>query len=134
MKLQQEIQDRLSKLEKIKPSADISGEGSKVAWTQNKELVKQLEAEISELQRRNAEQEQLLQTEDNLHFLQVCILLGCQLIQEKSFLYISGSGLIIQCLVFSEIPLPSDWKNMMTIHLQEPWSKVFFYFPVFSNV
>ncbi|XP_071315172.1 E3 ubiquitin-protein ligase TRIM47-like [Trachinotus anak] len=70
MKLQQAIQERLSKVEKIKLSVDRGGENPKDSWAQNKELVKQLEEEISELQRKNAELEQLSQTEDNLHFLQ----------------------------------------------------------------
>uniref|UniRef100_A0A665VH94 Uncharacterized protein n=1 Tax=Echeneis naucrates TaxID=173247 RepID=A0A665VH94_ECHNA len=72
-KLQQTIQERLSKLEKIKLSADSGGENSKEAWKPNKDLIKQLEEEISELQQKKAELEKLLQTEDNLHFLQVCI-------------------------------------------------------------
>lgn len=71
MKLQQAIQERLSKVEKIKLSVDLSGENPKEAWAQNRELIRQLEEEISELQRRNAELEQISQTEDNLHFLQV---------------------------------------------------------------
>ncbi|XP_035531675.1 E3 ubiquitin/ISG15 ligase TRIM25-like [Morone saxatilis] len=70
MKLQQAIQERLSKVEKIKISADLNGENPKEAWAQNKELTRQLEEEISELQRRNSELEQFSQTEDNLHFLQ----------------------------------------------------------------
>lgn len=72
MKLQQAIQERLSKVEKIKLSVDLSGENPKEAWAQNKELIRQLEEEISELQKRNTELEQLLQTEDSLYFLQVC--------------------------------------------------------------
>lgn len=71
MKLQQAIQERLSKVEKIKLSVDLSGE--KEAWAQNRELIRQLEEEVSELQRRNTELEQISQTEDNLHFLQVCV-------------------------------------------------------------
>ncbi|XP_018518084.1 E3 ubiquitin-protein ligase TRIM47 [Lates calcarifer] len=70
IKLQQAIQERVSKVEKIKLSVDRSGENPKEAWAQNKELVQQLEEEISELQRKNTELEQLSQTEDNLHFLQ----------------------------------------------------------------
>uniref|UniRef100_A0A8P4GA28 Tripartite motif-containing protein 47 n=1 Tax=Dicentrarchus labrax TaxID=13489 RepID=A0A8P4GA28_DICLA len=72
-KLQQAIQERLSKVEKIKISADLNGENPKEAWAQNKELTQQLEEEISELQRRNSELEQFTQTEDNLHFLQVSV-------------------------------------------------------------
>lgn len=41
------------------------------AWAEHKELVKQLEEEVSELQRRNTELEQLSHTEDDLHLLQV---------------------------------------------------------------
>lgn len=74
MKLQQAIQERLSKVEKIKLSVDLSGENPKEAWAQIEERVRQLEGEISELQRRYAELEQLSQTDDNLHFLQVCLI------------------------------------------------------------
>uniref|UniRef100_A0A3Q3M987 E3 ubiquitin-protein ligase TRIM47-like n=1 Tax=Mastacembelus armatus TaxID=205130 RepID=A0A3Q3M987_9TELE len=73
MKLQQAIQDRLSKVEKIRLSVNLCAENLKEAWAENKELIKQLEEEISQLERRNAELEQLSQTEDNLNFLQVCI-------------------------------------------------------------
>ncbi|XP_042258131.1 E3 ubiquitin-protein ligase TRIM47-like, partial [Thunnus maccoyii] len=66
MKLQQAVQERLSKVEKIKLNANINGENQKEAWMQSKELIKQLEEEISELQRKNTELEQLSQTEDNL--------------------------------------------------------------------
>ncbi len=72
MKLQQAIQERESKVEKTKLSVDLSGENPKEARAQNRDLIRQLEEEISELQRRNTELEQILQTEDNLHFLQVC--------------------------------------------------------------
>ncbi|XP_062240114.1 E3 ubiquitin-protein ligase TRIM47-like [Platichthys flesus] len=58
MKLQQVIQERLSQVENLKE-------------TQSKELVKQLEAEICDLQRRHTELEQLSETEDDLRFLQV---------------------------------------------------------------
>ncbi|XP_030609847.1 E3 ubiquitin-protein ligase TRIM47-like [Archocentrus centrarchus] len=68
-KLQQRIQERLSKTEKIKLTADLSGESPKVSRQRNKEL-KQLEEEIAELRSRNAELEQLLEIEDSLHFLQ----------------------------------------------------------------
>uniref|UniRef100_UPI0037E96E97 E3 ubiquitin-protein ligase TRIM47-like n=1 Tax=Semicossyphus pulcher TaxID=241346 RepID=UPI0037E96E97 len=64
--LQQAIQERLSKAEEMKLSADLTEE----AWAQNKELLAQLEEEVSELQQRHGELEQLTQTEDNLHFLQ----------------------------------------------------------------
>lgn len=73
VKLQQAIQERLSKVEKIKLSVDRSRENPKEALVQAEERVRQLEEEIFELQRRNAELEQLSQTEDHLHFLQVRI-------------------------------------------------------------
>lgn len=73
IKLQQAIQERLSKVEKIQVSAaDFNGENPKETRPQTKELITQLEEEISELQRKNSELEHLSQTEDNLHFLQVC--------------------------------------------------------------
>lgn len=75
MKLQQEVQDRLSEAEKIKLSVDLSGQSPKEEWQTNKEL-EQLEDEIVELQRRNAELEQLLKIEDDLLFLQVCFLVN----------------------------------------------------------
>ncbi|XP_068163790.1 E3 ubiquitin-protein ligase TRIM47-like isoform X2 [Antennarius striatus] len=68
MKFQQVIRELLKKVEKIKLSSDTSGEDE--AWTQNKEVVRQLEEEISELQRKTCELQQLSQTEDNLLFLQ----------------------------------------------------------------
>ncbi|XP_070710622.1 E3 ubiquitin-protein ligase TRIM47-like [Pempheris klunzingeri] len=71
-KLQQAIQERLCKVEKIKLSVDLQ-KHPKEACAQNKELIRQLEEEISELQRKEAELEQLSQTEDNLHFLQVYV-------------------------------------------------------------
>ncbi|KAM7377091.1 hypothetical protein PAMA_013733 [Pampus argenteus] len=71
MKLQQAVQEKLSKIEKIKLPVNISGENPKETWTQNKAAVKHLEEEISELRRKNADLEQLSQTEDDLHFLQV---------------------------------------------------------------
>nr|XP_046235838.1 E3 ubiquitin-protein ligase TRIM47-like [Scatophagus argus] len=70
MKLEQAIQERLNKVEKLKHPVDLSGETPKEAWTQSKELTRNLQEEICELQRRNAELEQLWLTEDNLHFLQ----------------------------------------------------------------
>ncbi|XP_034532037.1 E3 ubiquitin-protein ligase TRIM47-like [Notolabrus celidotus] len=70
LKLQQGIQDRLSTIENTKPSADLCEEKLREAWAENTELIKQLEEEISELERRNSELESLLLIEDNLHFLQ----------------------------------------------------------------
>lgn len=65
-------------MEKIKLSLNICGENPKDEWTQNKEQIKQMEEEISELQRRNYELEQLSHTEDNLHFLQVYVMVESQ--------------------------------------------------------
>ncbi|KAK5848258.1 hypothetical protein PBY51_005887 [Eleginops maclovinus] len=69
MKLQQAILETLSKVEKVK-SLDIGGGNPKEAWAQNKQLIKQLEEEILELQTRTTEIEQLSQIQDDLHFLQ----------------------------------------------------------------
>lgn len=84
MKLQQALQERLNTIEKIKHSVDLSGDNPKEAWAQNKELIRRVEEEISELQRRNTELEQLLQTEDSLHFLQVCVIVESQQIPNHS--------------------------------------------------
>ncbi|XP_041635346.1 E3 ubiquitin/ISG15 ligase TRIM25-like [Cheilinus undulatus] len=70
IQLQQAIQERVNKVEKTKQSSDISEENPKEARAKNKELIIQLEEEISELQLRYTELEQLSQTEDNLRFLQ----------------------------------------------------------------
>ncbi|KAF1380785.1 hypothetical protein PFLUV_G00167590 [Perca fluviatilis] len=78
VKLQQAIQERLSKVDKMKLSVDLSGENPKEALAQNKELIRQLEEEISELQSRNTELEQLSQNEDDLHFLQMCAMVKSQ--------------------------------------------------------
>lgn len=59
-KLQQTLQERLGELDQLKSTMT----------PQNKELVKELEEDVSELQTRHQEIEQLLQTEDSLHFLQ----------------------------------------------------------------
>lgn len=69
-KLQQAIQDRLIKVEKIKLSADLNGDDPRQTWAQTKERAGHLEEEISELQTRKAELEQLLQTDDSVYFLQ----------------------------------------------------------------
>lgn len=71
MKLQQAIQETLSKVQEVQ-ALDLGGGNPKEAWAQNKQLIKQLEEEISELQSRHTEIEQLSQIEDDLHFLQVC--------------------------------------------------------------
>lgn len=70
-KLQQAIQERLNKVEKIKLSSDVTEEDPKEVQTQNEALIVQLEEEISELQRKDTKLEQLAQTEDNLRFLQL---------------------------------------------------------------
>lgn len=72
MKLQQMIQDRLSKLEILRLSVNSDRETPEEVRAQNKALIKELEEEISELQMRNSELEQLSHIEDNLYFLQVC--------------------------------------------------------------
>ncbi|XP_020504454.2 E3 ubiquitin-protein ligase TRIM47 [Labrus bergylta] len=69
IKLQQAIEEKISKVEKIK-LADLGEENLKEVWAQNEELVVQLEEEIAQLQKRNTELEQLSQTEDSIHFLQ----------------------------------------------------------------
>ncbi|XP_037614170.1 E3 ubiquitin-protein ligase TRIM47-like [Sebastes umbrosus] len=84
MKLQHTIQERLSKVEKMKLSVDRSGGNPKEARAQNKELIRQLEGEISELQSRNIELEQLSRIEDDLHFLQVCIMVESQQVTNHS--------------------------------------------------
>ncbi|KAM3590902.1 uncharacterized protein V6R79_018637 [Siganus canaliculatus] len=68
MKLQQTIQERLSKAEKVRRSVDLSGEKNP---KEAQELVREVEEEICELQRKHSELEKLAQTEDNLRFLQV---------------------------------------------------------------
>ncbi|CAG5929260.1 unnamed protein product [Menidia menidia] len=62
LKLQQEIQQRLGQVEKMKLST--------AERTQNGELARQLEEEITELQGADEELERLSHTEDSLHFLQ----------------------------------------------------------------
>jgi len=84
MKVQQDIQERLSKVEKIKLSVGLSEKNPKEERAQNKELIGQLEEEISELERRSAELEQLEQTEDDLHFLQVSVTIKNQLMMDNS--------------------------------------------------
>lgn len=54
----------------------------KAAETRSKELIDELQAEIAELQRRNAEMEELRNTEDHLHLLQVTIILKLWWIQK----------------------------------------------------
>ena len=131
MKLQQTIQERLSNIEKIKLSVDLSGENPKEAWAENKELIRQLEEEISELQSRNSELEQLSQTEDDLRFLQVSV----KPTKHKSLNNIAHFGLIrriydnsaqlqltlsLSCLYrgFYTLLRLSDWTNTLTNHLQ----------------
>lgn len=57
----------------MKRREELGGENPQaLSRTQSKKLMEQLEGELCELQERNAELEHLSQTEDNLHFLQVC--------------------------------------------------------------
>lgn len=57
MKLQQAIQERWDQIEKLS----------------NEEQKRRLDGEVRALQSRNTVVEQLMQTEDHLHFLQVCL-------------------------------------------------------------
>ncbi|XP_026072730.1 E3 ubiquitin-protein ligase TRIM39 [Carassius auratus] len=92
------IQDRIKKTEEIKSSVktnknnsvkiltalihciekcqaellDVMEQKQKTAEKQAKELIKELEQEITELKRRHAELEMLSHTKDHLHFLQTC--------------------------------------------------------------
>lgn len=100
MKLQQAIQERLSKVEKIKLSVDRSGENPKEAFAQNKELIRQLEEEISELQSENVELELLSQTEDNLRFLQVCVIVHTSVISHTNLLFSAQQPLILKYSLF----------------------------------
>ncbi|XP_050969924.1 E3 ubiquitin-protein ligase TRIM39 [Labeo rohita] len=50
---------------------EVIEQKQKAAETQAEELIKELEQEIAELKRRNAELEQLSHTEDHLHLLQI---------------------------------------------------------------
>ncbi|XP_073678501.1 zinc finger protein RFP-like [Garra rufa] len=80
--VQQMIQDRLKKIQDIKHSAQISktfytemleliDKQQKAAEKQEHELIEGLEQEITELEMRNTELEQLSHTEDHLHLLQI---------------------------------------------------------------
>lgn len=77
MKLLQIIQARLKKVEDIRRPVDLhEGPGDKqeqVRTQQAEGLVRELQQEITELQRTTAELEELLLTEDLLHFLQVSV-------------------------------------------------------------
>ncbi|XP_030018110.1 E3 ubiquitin-protein ligase TRIM47-like [Sphaeramia orbicularis] len=70
MKLQQTLQEKLSKIEKLRLSMNLSHDDQKETQSHHKELIKELEEDISELQMRNDELEQLSHVEDSLHFLQ----------------------------------------------------------------
>lgn len=72
-KLQQDIQDRLGKIEKMRHSVNPSKENPKEERIQTEAHVRQLEEEVAELQKKTAELQQLSQTDDNLQFLQVCL-------------------------------------------------------------
>lgn len=66
-KLQQAIEE--SQVEMMKISLELGGATAE-RRAQHKAVIKQLEEEIADRQRKKAELEQLLQTEDNIHFLQ----------------------------------------------------------------
>ncbi|KAF7229866.1 E3 ubiquitin-protein ligase TRIM47 [Nothobranchius furzeri] len=70
-KVQQQIHDRQSQVAELKLSDDLGGETPPAAQTQNNKLIGRLEEEICELQEKNQELEQLLQSEDHLRFIQV---------------------------------------------------------------
>lgn len=72
MKLQQVIQERQSEVEHAKQSMDVIGEHPKESQIQSKELIGELEEEISELLEQSSELEKLSHTEDSLQFVQVC--------------------------------------------------------------
>lgn len=48
-------------------------EKQRAAETRSEELIDELQREIAELRRRNAELEELMDSEDHLHFLQVTV-------------------------------------------------------------
>lgn len=104
-RLEQEIHNRWSKVHEIKLSEDISGESPQAAWTQNTKLLEQLEGEITELQEKITELEQLLQTEDNLLFLQVGT--DRKPTAQSIKMCFCTTKLIFQfCFVSAEIPTP----------------------------
>ncbi|XP_062849506.1 E3 ubiquitin-protein ligase TRIM39-like [Trichomycterus rosablanca] len=92
-KVEQMIRDRLKKIDKIKCSVKINKknaeqettehveifkalinvmqENQRAAERQAKEFIKDLEQDITELMRRNTELEQISNTEDHLHLLQI---------------------------------------------------------------
>lgn len=72
-KLQQDIQDRLGKIEKMRHSVNPSKENPKEERVQTEAHVRQMEEEVAELQKKTAELQQLSQTDDNLQFLQACL-------------------------------------------------------------
>ncbi|XP_073714848.1 E3 ubiquitin-protein ligase TRIM39-like [Misgurnus anguillicaudatus] len=73
--VQQKIQDRIKKIQNIKHSAELRIlellEKQKSAEKQDEDLIKDLEQEITELKRRNTELEKIINTEDQLHLIQV---------------------------------------------------------------
>ncbi|XP_030635406.1 E3 ubiquitin-protein ligase TRIM39-like [Chanos chanos] len=82
IEVQQMIQDRLKKTEEIRHSVEICKrvqtellevmeEKQKTAEKEAEGVIKELEQEISDLQWKNSELEQLSQTEDLLHLLQI---------------------------------------------------------------
>uniref|UniRef100_A0A8D0A9X5 Uncharacterized protein n=1 Tax=Sander lucioperca TaxID=283035 RepID=A0A8D0A9X5_SANLU len=69
--IQQMIQKRQMKIQEIKHSVELSDEDKQKKTEKPAErFIKELEQEISELQKRSTEVEQLLQSEDHQHLLQ----------------------------------------------------------------
>ena len=80
MKFQQMIQERLKKMEDLQQSAGLvheTEEQQKAAERRAEGLVKEMEQEITELQRRSTALEQLSHTEDHLTLLQVSVPISC---------------------------------------------------------
>uniref|UniRef100_A0AAY4A4U1 Uncharacterized protein n=1 Tax=Denticeps clupeoides TaxID=299321 RepID=A0AAY4A4U1_9TELE len=74
--VQQMIQDRLKKIQDIKYQMEIRKvmeEKQRATERQAEGLIKDLQQEITELQKRNSELENISHTEDHLHLLQVSI-------------------------------------------------------------
>ncbi|XP_067117418.1 E3 ubiquitin-protein ligase TRIM47-like isoform X1 [Osmerus mordax] len=69
-RVHQVIQEHQKKVEEIKQSLEDASRVGQVARRQGEGLVKDLEQEVAELQRRSTELEQLSHTEDPLHLLQ----------------------------------------------------------------
>lgn len=97
-------------------NAEIKEE-QKAVERRAEELISELQQEITELQRRNTEMEELKNTEDHLHLLQVNIKLGLwvRLMTVETFLalaslnYIKKKNLIFICRKY--------WMCVKGIHL-----------------